>query len=187
MTPDSSDLWMIVGLAKGLVDLLGLDECLELKDTDKSRVHGFLGIHGQKFLVLLALLGFGGVQVQIGDEPAAFLDVGLNMLPGLGDLVVAMMLWQIEEAIFKIDTFVKLDEGMDVLASILVILLCDHVFSDGVLLTKVLQDSLWSDVTAWVSEEPAFSFNLLTLTFGILPVARLHHFALSNIIKRKMV
>jgi len=167
MTPDSSDLWMIVGLAKGLVDLLGLDECLELKDTDKSRVHGFLGIHGQKFLVLLALLGLSGVKIKVGDVQAILLDVGLNMLPGLGDLVVAMMLGQIEEVLPESDTFVKLDESMDVLAAFLVILLCDDVLHYSVLLFDILEHRCGREVALRVSEEPTFRFNiqrLLTLS-----------------------
>jgi len=75
-----------------------------------------------------------GVKVKIGDEASILLDIGLDSLPGLGDLVIAVMCWQIEEAIFKIDTFINFDEGVDVLASILVILLSDHVLDDGMFL-----------------------------------------------------
>jgi len=70
-----------------------------------------------------------------------------------------MMFGKIEYSILKIDTFVSLDEGMDVLPAVLVILLCDHIFHDGVLLTQVLQYHLRLEVTSGVSQEPAFSLD----------------------------
>jgi hypoxanthine-guanine phosphoribosyltransferase len=65
---------------------------------------------------------------------------------------------KIEESIFKIDTYIKFNKCMNVLPAVRMILLCDDVLDDGVLLTQVLQYHLRSEVTSRVSEEPTFSF-----------------------------
>ncbi len=98
-----------------------------------------------------------------------------------------MVFGKVEESIFKIDTLINFNEGMDMLPAVRMIFLCYDVLDDGVLLTQVLQYHLRSEVTSRVGEEPTFSFRNVRHTFCILSVARLHHFAISNINDRKMV
>jgi len=133
---------MVILVGECLEELLVLDEARELQRADMPISYGLLGVHGEEFQIAFALLSLGRLHVDVGDEVAILLDVSLHSDPGLGHLVVSVMVGEIEESIFKIDTPIQLHEGMNVLASILMLLLGDDVLHDGVLLPKVLQDGL---------------------------------------------
>lgn len=133
---------MVILVGECLEELLVPDEALELQRADMPISYGLLGVHGEEFQIAFALLSFGRLHVDVGDEVAILLDVSLHSDPGLCHLVVSVMVGEIEQSIFKIDTPIQLHKGMYVLASILMLLLGDDVLLHGVLLPKVLQDGL---------------------------------------------
>jgi len=90
-----------------------------------------LGLHGCQFHVAFALLSLGGLYIYAGDKVASLGDILLDSSPGLSDLVVPVMFREIEDVIFKINTFVQLDEGMEVLAAVLVVLLGYDILYNG--------------------------------------------------------
>jgi len=88
-----------------------------------------------------------------------------------------MMAGNIKERVFKIDTFIKLDKGMDMMPTIFVVLLSDDILYHCMLLPQVLQDCFGSNLTLRVGDEPTLRFRC---------IGPLDHFAISNIIHRKM-
>jgi len=88
-----------------------------------------------------------------------------------------MMAGYIKERVFKINTFIKLDKGMDVVSPVFVGFLSDDILNHCMLLPQVLQDCLGSDLTLRIGDEPTFSFRAIRLTFSELTLHVLHHFA----------
>lgn len=62
-----------------------------------------LGVHGREFHVAFALLSLGRLKVKVGDVVASLGDITLDCLPGLSDLIISMMVWQIKNFIIEAD------------------------------------------------------------------------------------
>ena len=90
-----------------------------------------------------------------------------------------MMVRQIKLLRRKCNLLLGLDEGVDVLVSILVLLLCNDILGDVNLLLKVLQNSLGWHITLRVRQEPALGLDLLLL-------GKLHKSILRSNIKRRI-
>jgi len=129
---------MFIGLLQRLEQVLGLHETLKLEHTDKSFFQGNLGVHLDECKILLAFLLLCRLYVYIGDIDTSFSNVLLDSAPGLCNLIISMMFWQIKFVVFKTNLLLCLKKHMQVFRGILVLLLGDNILNYSELLLEVL-------------------------------------------------